>query len=419
MNAPLTKILIENALIFDGVQGQLEEGEVLIFGDRIASIGAFGWTADDLQRIDAGGRVVMPGLIDAHVHAYATRGDLREIESIPPSLLALQAKEILEGMLLRGFTTVRDAGGADAGLAQAVEDGLIAGPRMFVSGRALSQTGGHGDGRTSGESCGCNSGVLARVVDGADAVRAAARDELRRGAHQLKIFVSGGVASPTDPIWMRQFSDAEIAAAVEEAASRRTYVLAHAYTAESIERAVNLGVRSIEHGNLIDRRTALLVADRDAFVVPTMVTYEALGEDEQRALSPAMFEKLAIVARAAEDAVALCHANGVRLGFGTDLLGSMHRFQSREFALRGRVQHPLDVLRSATSINVELLMAAGDLGTIAPGARADLLIVNGDPTEDLSLLERPDESLALIVKDGRIVYRQPGFAGVAEPAATR
>ncbi|HEY4440870.1 MAG TPA: amidohydrolase family protein [Candidatus Elarobacter sp.] len=396
-------LVIAGARIFDGSVGTLAFGDVLVRDGRIEAVSGRALAVDGALRIDAGNRVLMPGLIDAHVHAYATHANLKALERIPRSLLALQAKPLLEAMLRRGFTTVRDAGGADAGLARAVDDGLIDGPRIFFSGRALTQTGGHGDTRPADEPCACDSGVLAQVVDGADAVRATAREELRRGAHQIKIFVSGGVASPTDPIWMRQFSDAEVVAAVDEAASRRSYVMAHAYTAESISRAVALGVRSIEHGNLIDAEAAREVAARGAFVDPTLATYEALALHGGDGLSSAMRAKLAQVEGAGISAVALCHDAGVQLGFGTDLLGTMQQYQSREFALRARAQVPLDVLRSATSINARLLQADGEIGTIAAGARADMLLVDGNPLEDLSLLERPDESLVLIVHGGRIV----------------
>jgi imidazolonepropionase-like amidohydrolase len=218
----------------------------------------------------------MPGLIDAHFHAYATNLDLGKAEETPRSLHALEAHILLENALARGFTTVRDAAGADYGLAQATERGLIKGPRIFYSGRAITQTGGHGDSRAqSVEGCACSSHGMSWVADGPDEVRKAAREELRKGANQIKIFVSGGISSPSDPVWMPQFSDEEIKAAVAEAASRRTYVLAHAYTADSIARAVRCGVRSIEHGNLIDRAAAEVVRAHEAFVVPTLAVSES------------------------------------------------------------------------------------------------------------------------------------------------
>jgi imidazolonepropionase-like amidohydrolase len=402
-------LLLANCRIFDGVKAALAHGDVLVRNGEIVEISTQALEVAHARRIDVGGRTVMPGLIDAHFHAYATSRSVREIDATHPVLRAHRARPLLEAALLRGFTTVRDAAGADAGLARAVDEGLIVGPRIFFGGKALTQTGGHGDMRPGDDSCGCKSLGLTQIVDGAEAVRLAAREELRRGAHQIKIFVSGGVVSPTDPIWMDQFSDDEIRAAVEEAATRRAYVLAHAYTSRSIRRSVALGVRSIEHANLIDRETAKFVADHDAFVDPTLVTYDAMcGSNE--GLLPQSLAKLKEVEGAGLQAVAYCHEAGIRLGFGTDLLGDLHRFQSHEFILRAKVQDPVDVLRSATSINADLVQRAGKLGTVAAGAIADLLVIDGNPLEDLGLLERTDESLLLILKDGRIVKDLLGAA---------
>ena len=360
-----------------------------------------------MQTLDAGGRIVMPGLIDAHFHAYATSAQIPALERIHPTLHAHQARPVLENALLRGFTTVRDAAGGDAGLAAAVESGLIEGPRIFFGGRALSMSGGHGDVRQAYEPCACaSSSRLSQVVDGVDNVRHAARENLRMGAHHLKIFVSGGVASPTDPIWSQQYSDDEIRAIVAEAKARRAYVLAHAYTAESIGRAVACGVRSIEHGNLIDAKAAKAVAAAEAYVVPTLVTYEALAAFGAEALPPSGIEKLNTVRSGGLKAIEECRRAGVKLGFGTDLLGPMHAWQSREFGLRAQVEKPIDVLRSATSINAELLQQSGRIGTIAPGAKADLLILDGDPLEDVQVLEDPERSILAILKDGRVVKNE-------------
>ena len=206
----------------------------------------------------------MPGLIDAHFHAYTPTFDIVKIDRMPQALLASHARVILEGALQRGFTTVRDAGGGDIGLWMAIEQGLIQGPRFFFSGKAISQTGGHGDARpgTVVEPCGCSgyTGSLSLVADGVDEVRRAVREELRKGARQIKLFVSGGVVSPTDPIWMPQFTDEEIRAAVHEASTRRTYVMAHCLTDDGARRCVESGVRSIEHGTEISEDTARLIA---------------------------------------------------------------------------------------------------------------------------------------------------------------
>jgi imidazolonepropionase-like amidohydrolase len=351
----------------------------------------------------------MPGLIDCHVHATITTMNLAAMVSRPLTLVAQEARRILEGMLRRGFTTVRDAGGADRGLAQAVENGLIHGPRIFYSGRVLSQTGGHGDFRphTDEALCACqiHSTGFSHVADGVPAVRRAAREELRRGATQVKIMASGGVASPSDPVWNVQYSAEEMRAIVEEAEGWRTYAMAHAYTPAAIERAVRAGVRTIEHGNLLDRETAHLMAERGAFLVPTLVIYykidelgRALGfpEVSQRKVSDVLDAGLASLETAKEA--------GVAMGFGTDLLGETHEHQSEELSIRAEVLSPAEILRSATVVNAEILGREGDLGEVVPGALADLLLVDGDPLRDLSRLQEQGKHLAAVVKGGEVVH---------------
>ncbi len=404
-------LIFRNGRVFDGSSEDLQGGlEVLVEGGRIKEVSNRPLRLGGATVVDLGGRTLMPGLIDAHFHAYATHVDLAKAGAAPLSLHALEAHVLLEESLQRGFTTVRDAAGADVGLALATERGLIKGPRIFYSGRALTQTGGHGDLRapTHIEPCACaqTGGMLGCVVDGVDAVRKAAREELRKGAHQIKIFVSGGISSPSDPVWMRQFTDEEIRAAVEEAASRRTYVLAHAYTAESIARAVKCGVRSIEHGNLINRAAAEQVKAHNAYVVPTLVTYEANHRHGAAAGAPSfMLEKLDEVRLAGLEALSLLMDVGVRIGFGTDLLGPLHRFQSDEFTIRAQVQKPIDILRSATSVNAALLQRPNELGTIRAGAIADLIVVDGDPLADLAVLGGQGERIPLVMKAGEILKR--------------
>jgi imidazolonepropionase-like amidohydrolase len=396
------RLKLINARIWDGLaEDYTEEGEVLCVDGRIVEIGRATGAADRI--LDLGGRALLPGFIDAHFHAYAADVDLGKVDGLPMSYLAYHAAKLMGDALDRGFTTVRDAGGGDWGLWRALEEGVMRGPRLFYAGKALSQTGGHGDGRAqSVEPCGCGFvGGLSQVVDGVDAVRAAAREVLRKGAHQLKIFTSGGISSPTDPIWMRQYSAAEIQAIVEEAATRRTYVMAHAYTPEGITHAVVNGCRSIEHGNLLDPPTAALMAERGAFLVPTLITYEALGNEALGlGMSPEQVEKIADVASKGGEAVRHAREAGVKIGLGTDLLGLMHRWQAHEFRLRGAVDRPLDVLRSATSVNAELIQQP-DLGVIREGALADLVAWDGDPLTDLSTIW--EAGPALVVQRGAVV----------------
>lgn len=247
--------------------------------------------------------------------------------------------------------------------------------------------------------------MLSVVVDGEDAVRKAAREELRRGATQLKIMVSGGVLSPTDPVWMPQFTDAEIRAAVEEAASRRTYVMAHAHTADAARRCVAAGVRSIEHASLIDESTAMLAAASQSYIVPTLVIVErALAMGKAAGLTADAAEKMADIQDRALRSFEYCVKAGVKIGFGTDLLGPLHAFQNREFVIRREISTAFDILHSATAVNAALMNQAGQLGVVAPGAHADLIVVDGNPLEDISLLERCDTSMPLIMKSA-VIYK--------------
>ena len=402
----MSAILFRNARLFDGETDHLRDNiSVLVEGDRIREVSDRAIASASADSIDLRGRTLMPGLIDAHFHAYATNLDLGKAEETPRSLHALEAHILLENALARGFTTVRDAAGADYGLAQATERGLIKGPRIFYAGRAITQTGGHGDSRAqSVEACACTSNVMSWVADGPDEVRKAAREELRKGANQIKIFVSGGISSPSDPVWMPQFTDEEIKAAVAEAASRRTYVMAHAYTADSIARSVRCGVRSIEHGNLIDRAAAEVVRAHEAFVVPTLVTYDAFHKFGAEGGAPDyLLKKLEDVRTAGLQALSLLQEVGVQTGFGTDLLGELHVHQSEEFIIRSQVMKPVDILRSATSVNARILNRAGELGAVKAGALADLIVVDGDPLKDLSVLTHQGAHLPLIMKGGQMM----------------
>jgi len=405
----MSQLFIRCGRVFDGERLRPEPDLCIEVRDgRIASIGPARNDQAAATTIDARDYTVLPGLIDAHFHAVSASLDVSAIDRMHPSHRALGARDHLEAALRRGFTTVRDAGGADIGLVRATAEGLIDGPRLLIAGKALSQTGGHGDMRP-GESvqlCGCGySGALSAVVDGADAMREKVRDQLRQGANHIKLFVSGGVLSPTDPIWMDQFTDEEIRAAVEEAATRRTYVMAHAHTAQAAMRCARNGVRSIEHGTLMNRESADVVAGAGAFVVPTMAIIESLRQ-APLGLPPAALEKLAAIGDHAAAAVAHCRAAGVKLGLGTDLFGALRDQQSREFEVRGRHESSLDVLRSATSVNAELIGLQGEVGTLRAGAAADLIAVSGDPQANVAALADPQHNLKLVVHDGRVISNQ-------------
>ncbi len=409
-------VIIRNARLLDVEAGELRPGaSIRIEGARIMEIAEDGRNlaaGGDLLVLDAAGRTLMPGLIDAHVHAAITTMDLAAMGRRQASWIAIETKFILEGMLQRGFTTVRDAGGLDPGITNALDRGLVKGPRVFRSGRVLSQTGGHGDSAPVSQhpqlcACSIRSSAFSHVADGVDAVRRAAREELKAGAHQIKVMAGGGVATPSDPIDMLQYTEAEIRAAVEEAEARRTYAFAHAYIPEAIERAVRAGVRSIEHGNLIDDASARLMAERGCYLVPTLVTYDQIAEVGKSLRFPAeSLKKLGDVLHAGVGAIEIAKRAGVKIGFGTDLLGETHPAQSKEFILRAAVLSNLEVLQSATVTNAELLRKPGELGVLKPGAFADLLLIDGDPLATIEVLCGQGETIDLIMRDGQIFKNQ-------------
>lgn len=402
----MTDLLLRDALLLDVDTGDYHEADLRCAKGRIAEIGDRLRAPDGVRVLELAGAVVLPGLIDAHVHVTAATAGLSEMTSWSPSYAAAHSARIMGEMLDRGFTTVRDACGADYGLADAQAEGLIRGPRLAFCGRALTQTGGHGDTRGRGDQMvdghPCRVG-MARVADGVDAVRAAARDELRKGAHHVKVHASGGVASPTDRVDSTQFSVEELRAIVEEAEAASRYVAAHAYSARAVNRALENGIRSIEHGNLIDDRSVELFTEHEAFLVPTLVTYWALKkEGRDHGLSEANWRKVDDVLDAGLDGLQRAARGGVKLVYGTDLLGDMHRHQNREFRIRREVQQPIDIIRAATANAAELLGMVGDIGSLQVGAHADLIALDADPLADIDALAET-RHLTHVVQAGRIV----------------
>ncbi|MFI9388271.1 amidohydrolase family protein [Kutzneria sp. NPDC052558] len=405
-----TRLLITNAHPLEPESGELGDVSWLEVADgRIAATGTGPAPAisDEVRHIDAGGATVLPGLVDAHVHILLTSFDPKEAASWTPGYATVRALREAERMLRRGFTTVRDVGGADYGMAQAIDEGLAVGPRLVFGGKALSQTGGHGDIRPLGddtEPCCQSRPSFARVADGVDAVRSAARDEFRKGAAHLKMLISGGVASPHDEVSAVQYTDEEIHAAVTEAENHNRYVTVHAYHPRGVNRALRAGVRCVEHGNLIDDETIRLLLENDAFLVPTLVTYDQMAQFGRRAGMPeASYRKVAAVHEAALSSLERAHRAGVNLVYGSDLIGPLQAAQLSEFTLRAEVQPAADILRSATSTAARLLGMAGQIGTLAVGAHADLLVVDGDPLADISVLTRPESALRHVVKAGQVI----------------
>lgn len=402
-------IVFRNAGIVDVQAPTVREGQqVVVEGERIREVTDEPVRLSDAYEIDLSGRVLMPGLIDCHNHIYLSALDISSLAAVPLTLMTAQAVPTLRGILDRGFTTIRDAGGADWGIREAVERGLLAGPRMFIAGRALSQTGGHGDQRLKTEStiepCGCSSalGITKVIADGVPEVRKAAREELRKGSNQIKVMISGGVSSPNDPLESRQYSAEEVRAIVEEAEAWGTYAMAHAYTPEAIIHAVSNGVRTIEHGNLVDEDAARLMNEKGAYMVPTLITYEAMDRrGAELGLPQVSLDKLKVVLDAGLRSIEVCKAAGVRMGFGTDLLGPLQPEQSREFSIRAEVLNPHEIICQATSENAAILNKSGELGVIAPGALADILVIDGNPLDDLTLLQDQGAHMSAIMKGGR------------------
>jgi imidazolonepropionase-like amidohydrolase len=406
----MTSFLFHNLRLLDPRRDELLDGmQVLVEDGIVREVADRPITSSAAQRIDLGRRTLMPGLIDAHIHVVLTEVNIRLLSDQPLTLVSAKASASMRAMLMRGFTTLRDTGGADWGIKSAVEQGLFLGPRLFIAGAALSQTGGHGDTRLRTETqnfCPCCSGLnwFGRIADGVPDVIKATRDELRKGADHIKIMVSGGVASQSDPLESLQYRTDEIEAAVDEATRWGSYVCAHAYSAKAIERAVRAGVRTIEHGNLIDAPTAALMAERGAYMVPTLVTYDSMKRrGSEYGLTPYSLAKNELVLNAGVRSLDIAHSAGVKIGFGSDLLGQLQNDHSNEFTIRGGVMGAPDVIRSATLINAEIVRQEGKIGELIPGAFADLLVVDGDPYRDLTVLQGEGRHITAIMLDGRFV----------------
>jgi imidazolonepropionase-like amidohydrolase len=404
----MPQLLFKNLRLLDPRWDEAREGyEVLVEGELIKEVSASVISAPSAQVIDCGKRTLMPGLIDCHVHVFLVEVNIRYLENMPLTLLTAKSADLMKGMIDRGFTTVRDTGGADWGIKTAVESGLIPGPRLFISGRAIGPTGGHSDSRRrtdTGAPCGCCNAMVycMAIADGADEVRKLVREQMRQGADQIKIMCSGGVASPYDPLDSLQFSEAEIAAATDEAKNFGRYVLAHAYTPEAITRAVSNGVRTIEHGNLIDARSAELLKAKGGYMIANLVTYFSMKERAaQFGMTADMLAKNDIVLEGALRSLEICKAAGVKVGYGTDLLGQLQVDQSQEFMYRAKVLKPIEIIRQATLVGAEILRQEGKLGIVEPGAFADLIVVDGDPVKRLELFLDQGAHLPAIMKAGK------------------
>ncbi|NOL50046.1 metal-dependent hydrolase family protein [Pelistega europaea] len=405
--------LLKNVNYLDVRTAQYQTGKTIVIKDRkIEQIGDNSLLENPIYAtkdtpIDCSGLFLLPGLIDAHVHTTAITPDFAELEISSPFYVAVQSTHILQGMLKRGFTTVRDAGGADYGLAKSTEESPELGPRILFCGKALSQTGGHGDVRTRGrlafEGCFCCCG-LGRVCDGITEVRKAARDEIRKGANQIKIMASGGVSSPTDRIDSTQYSIEELRAIVQEAEAANIYCMAHAYTARAVKRLLENGVRTIEHGNLIDQECCDLFVKYGAYLVPTLITYSALAKEGVASGLPAsMEEKIYRVLDAGEIALKMAYDTGVKMLYGSDLLGAMHKYQLEEFNIRAKIVDNAELIRQATCNAADCFKMQGVIGEILVGADASFVGYNKDPLKDISVMTTPEASLKLLMNQGYLI----------------
>ena len=404
----MTQYLFKNFEMLDPEHDELRGGhELLVEGERIKAISARPIKAPDANVVDCGKRTLMPGLIDSHVHVVLSEVSIPRLENVPLTLMTARAAVLMRGMLDRGFTSVRDTGGADWGLKEATDKWLLPGPRLFIAGKALGPTGGHSDGRRRtdhGTRCHCCDALhfAMGLADGTAEVRKAVREEMRQGADQVKIMMSGGVASPYDPLDSLQFSVEEVAAAVEEAHAFGRYVCAHAYSVEAITRAAHAGVRTIEHGNLIDDASAKLMASKGMFLIANLVTYyEMKKRAAEYGMSSDMLAKNDLVIEGGLKSLEICKRAGVPVAYGTDLLGQLQAEQSREFMIRSEVQTPIEIIRAATLIGAQIVRQVDKIGCLKPGAFADLLVIDGNPLADLGVLQEQGKYLAVIMKAGR------------------
>ncbi|WP_077028136.1 metal-dependent hydrolase family protein [Fuerstiella marisgermanici] len=409
-------VLINNARIFDGNADSLSAPmSVLIEGDKIKAIGASLDSPENANVIDAGGRVLTPGFIDCHTHIML---QVTQMEGLFSDEFAFAYRSIptAETMLMNGFTSVRDASGNSFSLKAAIDRGLVDGPRIYPSGPMISQTSGHSDFRSDADKSQLIGGGkstferygMAVTADGRTEVMKAVRENLRRGASQIKLAVSGGVTSSHDPLYVQEFTADEIKAAVQTAEDYGTYVLTHAYNPKAIQRAIHAGVKSIEHANLIDEETLRLMKEKDVWLSPqvSIYSYYPPGFDaDRKAKMDRAFNGLDTMFRAAKKI-------GIKkIVFGTDIISSPEqvRGMNHEFTHRTKWFSNAEILQQATGRAGELLALCGKrnpypakLGVIEEGAYADILLIDGNPLEDIEVLTEPKKNLALIMKGGKV-----------------
>jgi imidazolonepropionase-like amidohydrolase len=414
---PPASTVFQNVRIFDGTSSRLSgPSHVLVRGNKIELISSTQIARADGALIDGGGRTLMPGLIDMHWHTMMVRPTVAQMLSGDVGHLNLVAGAEAADTLMRGFTTIRDLGGPAFGLKRAIDDGTVIGPRIYPSGAIISVTSGHGDFRQPFEVPRVLGNPLSRgeqvgaamIADSPDEVRVRVREQLMQGASQIKLTAGGGVASPHSPLDATTFTEAELRAAVEAASNWGTYVTVHAYTPESIQRSIAAGVKCIDHGHLMDEPTARLIAEKGVWL-----SMQAFPDELAEGFPPGSFErqKATEVFAGTDTTYKLAKKYKLKTAWGTDILFSAALAQRHGTLLTKLVRWytPAEVLRMATATNAELLALSGKrnpypgkLGVIEQGALADLLLVDGNPIEDINLIEDPGKNFVVIMKDGKI-----------------
>ena len=391
--------------IVDVVAGKIISNKaLLISGGKIAKIVPESELPAGTKTVSVGGRYLTPGLIDCHSHVFI--GQFNDNGQILPSEMTARSGLHLRGILNRGFTTVRDAGGADQGHKAALEKGLFVGPRMFVAGRILSQTGGHGDHRGRADTCTCTAeiGGLTIIADGVDQVRWAVRENVRQGVDHIKIMAGGGVSSPGDKLIHPQYSLQEIETITEEAERVGRYVMAHVYADIGIRRAVEAGVRSIEHGNFLTLETAKVMVERNAHLVPTLITYEADGKYGMTfGWAPENAEKNAEVLASGLKSLEVALEAGVNVGYGTDLCWSPKTYQGDGLMIHEKVCGSVEALRHATVNNAKIVRMEGQIGQLIEGAFADIVVLDANPYDGLACFSQTNNKVVGVVQSGRAV----------------